>query len=53
MRFVQRLFRDVSGATMVEYGLIIALIAAVLVAALGAVGSGIGNTLNTASNALQ
>lgn len=43
-KFVTRFLKDESGATAIEYGLIAALIAVVLVGALTMV----GNSLNTA-----
>jgi len=45
-------WRDEGGATAIEYGLIAALIALVVIGALSAVFSGIGNTFNTISNNL-
>ncbi len=41
-KFVTRFLRDESGATAIEYGLIAALIAVVLVTALQAVGTSLG-----------
>jgi len=38
-KFVTRFLKDESGATAIEYGLIAALIAVVLVSSLGAVGT--------------
>ena len=38
-KFVTRFLKDESGATAIEYGLIAALIAVVLVASLGALGT--------------
>ena len=38
MIFLKRLYKDNSGATAIEYGLIIALIAAVVAVAVGALG---------------
>ena len=43
-KFVTRFLKDESGATAIEYGLIAALIAVVLVGALGAVGTNLNNT---------
>jgi pilus assembly protein Flp/PilA len=48
MRFV----KDESGATAIEYGLIAALVAVVLVTALGAMGSKLSGTFNSVSNNL-
>jgi pilus assembly protein Flp/PilA len=47
-----RLLKDESGATAIEYGLIAALIALVLVSALQALGAKVGNTFNSVSNAM-
>ncbi|MFO1154190.1 MAG: Flp family type IVb pilin [Rhodospirillales bacterium] len=38
MQFVSKLFKDESGATAIEYGLIAALIAAVIVGAVSTLG---------------
>ena len=55
-KFVTRFFKDESGATAIEYGLIAALVAVVLVGALQFLGTSldttfrdIGTTLTTAS----
>ena len=48
-KFVTRFFKDESGATAIEYGLIAALISVVIVAAVGA----IGTELNTAFETIQ
>ncbi len=50
--FVIRLFKDVSGAGMVEYALLVALIGVLLIATLLALTGGIQNALNTATTAL-
>jgi pilus assembly protein Flp/PilA len=51
MRFVcdgiQRFVRDESGATAIEYGLIAALIAAVVIGALTAIGTNLNGTFTT------
>ncbi|HXP12438.1 MAG TPA: Flp family type IVb pilin [Stellaceae bacterium] len=44
---MRRLLNDESGATAVEYGLIVALIAVVALTAFKAVGLGLANTFNT------
>lgn len=49
-RFVTRFVRDESGATAIEYGLIAALIAVVLISALQVLGNKIGNTMNSVGN---
>jgi pilus assembly protein Flp/PilA len=42
--------RDDAGATMVEYSLIVALIAIVCIAGVTALGGKVNNSLNTSSN---
>jgi pilus assembly protein Flp/PilA len=51
-KFVSRFLKDESGATAIEYGLIAALIAVVLVTAVGAVGTSLKGTFNKISNAM-
>jgi len=46
-KFVTRFLKDESGATAIEYGLIAALIAVVLVGALGALGTQLDSTFKT------
>lgn len=41
------------GATMVEYGLLVALIAIVLIVAIGILSGGIGNVFNSAGSELN
>ncbi|MBW8815123.1 MAG: Flp family type IVb pilin [Caulobacterales bacterium] len=48
--FVSRFLNDESGATAIEYGLIAALIAVVLVTALQAVGTSLGGAFNKISS---
>jgi pilus assembly protein Flp/PilA len=43
-KFVTRFLKDESGATAIEYGLIAALVAAVLVTALGTIGKNLNTT---------
>ncbi len=50
--FARRFLSDESGATAIEYGLIAALIAVVLVGTLRTVGADIKNTLNTVATSL-
>ena len=45
--FFVRLLRDQSGATAIEYGLIAALIAAVVIGALTTIGSNLNGTFTT------
>jgi pilus assembly protein Flp/PilA len=44
---------DTSGATAIEYGLIAALIAVVIIGAVTAVGTGLQATFSTVSNSLK
>jgi pilus assembly protein Flp/PilA len=46
-KFVTRFLKDESGATAIEYGLIAALIAAVLIGALGMIGNSLNNKFQT------
>jgi pilus assembly protein Flp/PilA len=48
-KFVTRFLKDESGATAIEYGLIAALIAAVLIGALTAIGTNLNGTFTTIS----
>ena len=50
--FVARLFKDESGAGMVEYALLVALIGVLLIATLIALAGGIQAAMNTAIVAL-
>ena len=52
MSFFQRLLRDDSGATAIEYGLIAALIAVAAVTVLGTVGVNLTNTFGTVATNL-
>jgi len=49
-KFMTRFVRDESGATAIEYGLIAALIAVVLLSALQLLGGKIGGTFNSVSS---
>lgn len=51
-KFVTRLMKDESGATAIEYGLIAALIAAVLIGALTAVGSNLNSKFESISTSV-
>ncbi len=51
-QFIARFAKDESGATAIEYGLIAALIAVVLVTALTALGTKLDGTFNKVSTAL-
>lgn len=46
------LLRDEKGATAIEYGLIAALVAVVIIIAVGAVGTNLGGTFTEVSNKL-
>ncbi len=50
---VSRFLRDESGATAIEYGLIAAGIAVVIIAAVQLVGSNLNTTFNTIASAVQ
>ncbi len=47
-----RFFRDEGGASLVEYALLIGLIAVVAIAAITLIGTNANNKLNNAANAL-
>ena len=49
-KFVTRFMKDESGATAIEYGLIAALIAAVIITAVTAIGTNLSGTFTTISN---
>ena len=51
-KFVTRFLRNESGATAIEYGLIAALVAVILVAALSAMGTKLSGTFDKVSTAL-
>jgi pilus assembly protein Flp/PilA len=51
-KFVTRFLKDESGATAIEYGLIAALVAVVLVTALGALGTQLSTTFTTVTHDL-
>lgn len=51
-RFIKRLSGEEKGATAIEYGLIAALIAVVIIGAVSLVGSDLGNTFNNVANQL-
>jgi len=52
IRFIQDLARDEDGVTAIEYGLIAALIAVVIIAAVEAVGGGVSSTFNSVADKL-
>ena len=53
MNLISRFVRDDSGATAIEYGLIAALIAVVIVAAVSLVGTTLSTTFNTVATNLK
>ena len=48
-----RFLKDESGATAIEYGLIVALIAVVIIGAVTAIGGTLNETFNTIDTELQ
>ncbi|MGH6994172.1 MAG: Flp family type IVb pilin [Stellaceae bacterium] len=52
MKTLAKLFRDDAGATAIEYGLIAALIAVVIVTAVTTVGTRLSNTFNSVAGSL-
>jgi pilus assembly protein Flp/PilA len=53
MNLISRFFRDESGATAIEYGLIAALIAVVIITGVTAVGTNLSTTFTTLSGKLN
>ena len=53
MNLISRFVRDESGATAIEYGLIAALIAVVIITGVTAVGTNLSTTFNTLSGKLN
>ena len=51
-KFVSRFVKDESGATAIEYGLIAALIAVVIIGAVTAVGTNLKTTFNSVATNL-
>ncbi|MEW6167483.1 MAG: Flp family type IVb pilin [Pseudomonadota bacterium] len=51
--YLKTFFRDEEGASAVEYGLIVGLIAVALIAVLAAVGTDLGSLFTTVSTELQ
>ena len=49
---VYRLFRDESGVTAIEYGLIAALIAVIIIGAVTVVGTNLSTTFSTVAGSL-
>ena len=53
MNLISRFVRDESGATAIEYGLIAALIAVVIIPGITAIGTGLSSTFNTIQGKLK
>jgi pilus assembly protein Flp/PilA len=53
MNLISRFVRDESGATAIEYGLIAALIAVVIITALTTVGTNLTTKFNSVATALK
>jgi len=51
-KFVTRFMKDESGATAIEYGLIVALIAVVIITAVSAVGNSLSTQFTTINGKL-
>ncbi|HEY2707479.1 MAG TPA: Flp family type IVb pilin [Caulobacteraceae bacterium] len=51
--FAARFLRDESGATAIEYGLIVALIAVVIIGAITTLGTSLNSTLTTAGASIH
>jgi pilus assembly protein Flp/PilA len=49
MNLVNRILKDESGATAIEYGLIAALVSIAAITAMGALGNSLSNTFNFVS----
>ena len=52
-KFASRFLADQSGATAIEYGLIVALIAVVIIAAVTTLGTNLNTTLSSAGSAIR
>ena len=52
-KFISRFYQDESGATAIEYGLIVALIAVVVITAFTTLGSNLNGKMTTAAQALS
>ena len=51
-KFIQRFTQDESGATAIEYGLIVALIAVVIIGAVTAIGTNLSTQFNSVNSSL-
>jgi len=52
MEKIRNFFKDESGASAVEYGLLVALIAVVIIAAVSALGTAISGTFQSAATSI-
>ena len=52
LTFVKNFVRDEEGATMIEYGLMVALIAVVLIAVIGVLATATQDTFQSAADAM-
>ena len=52
MKYISRFVKDESGATAIEYGLIAALIAVVIIGAVTALGTGVSDNMQSVADAL-
>ena len=52
-KFISKFVQDESGATAIEYGLIVALIAVVIITAFTTLGQNINTKMTNAASALQ
>jgi pilus assembly protein Flp/PilA len=53
MKFINRFLNDQSGATAIEYGLIVALISVVVITAVTTLGTNLNTSLSKAGNAIH
>ena len=53
MEMVKKFFKDESGATMIEYGLMVALIAIATIAAVNMLQGGLNTTFNNAADQMN
>jgi pilus assembly protein Flp/PilA len=52
MERIKNFFKDESGASAVEYGLLVALVAVAIITAVSLLGTNLTNTFNSAANTL-
>lgn len=52
-KFITKFAKDESGATAIEYGLIVALIAVIIIGAVTLLGTNISEKLNAAATAIK